>query len=165
LKGAKQCERRNRSFTQFDGVTKAVVSIAAKQIERITFFEDPLPDAEGTENMLADAWKAAEVQCGVDEERTSKIDAYVSSTQISPSGRCRTLTIPTQLRSIQSRTRSHLVHEAKRHVAKLYRFDQNCSPEYIRKQVSWLLDKDRFTCQRERRMVSPTDIRVPEDGH
>jgi len=39
--------------TQFDGITKAVMSIAAKRIEMITFFEDPLLDAEGTEVMLA----------------------------------------------------------------------------------------------------------------
>ncbi|KAF8416673.1 hypothetical protein EV426DRAFT_578630 [Tirmania nivea] len=75
-------------------------------------------------------WKEAEIECRVDEERTSKIDAY--------------------LRSIQSRTRSHLVYEAKRHIAKLYEFDQNCSSEYIRKRVSWLLDKDRLTCQYEK---------------
>ncbi|RPB20183.1 hypothetical protein L211DRAFT_852585 [Terfezia boudieri ATCC MYA-4762] len=132
MKGAKQRAPRNRSFTQFDGITKAVVTIAAKRIERVTFFENPLPDTEGTESMLAAAWKAAEVECAVDEERTSKIDSY--------------------LRSIQSWTRSHLVYEAKRHIARLYGFDQNCSPEYIRKHVSWLLDKDRFTCQREKRV-------------
>jgi len=47
---------RNRSMTQFDGITKAVMSIATKRIEMITFFEDPLPDAEGTEVMLANVW-------------------------------------------------------------------------------------------------------------
>jgi hypothetical protein len=154
LKGARQSAPRNHSFTQFDGITKAVVSIAANRIEMVTFFEDQLPDAEGTERMLADAWKAAEVECGVDEDRTSRIDSYVGN--ISDIVQ-RTLTILTQLRSIQSRTRSHLVYEAKRHVARLYGFDQNCSPEYIRKQVSWLLDKDRFTCQREKRVVSVRD--------
>ncbi|RPB19282.1 hypothetical protein L211DRAFT_853319 [Terfezia boudieri ATCC MYA-4762] len=85
MKGARQRAPRNRSFTQFDGITKVVVTIAAKRIER--------------------SWM-----------------------------------------------RSHLVYEAKHHIARLYGFDQNCSPEYIRKHVSWLLDKDRFTCQREKRV-------------
>jgi len=53
--------------------------------------------------------------------------------------------------------RSHSVYEGKRHVARLYGFDQICSPENIRKQVSWLLDKDQFTCQREKRMLSVRD--------
>jgi len=66
LKGARQSAPRNRSFTQSDGITKAVVSIAANRIEMVTFFEDSLPDAEGTERMLANACKAAEVDCGVD---------------------------------------------------------------------------------------------------
>ncbi|RPB18242.1 hypothetical protein L211DRAFT_854309 [Terfezia boudieri ATCC MYA-4762] len=101
LTGAKANSRQNRSFTQFDSITKAVV------------------------------WKEAEIEYGVDEEHTSKIDAY--------------------LQSIQSRTTSHLVYEAKCHIAKLYEFDQNCSSEYIRKRVSWLLDKDHLTCQREKR--------------
>jgi len=64
--------RRNRSVTQFDGITKAMMSIAAKRIEMITFFEDPLPDARRTEAMLANAWRAAEVECGVDGERTTQ---------------------------------------------------------------------------------------------
>jgi len=54
-----------------------VVYIARNQIQTITFFENLLPDAQGTENMLADAWKATELKCGVDEERTSVIDSYV----------------------------------------------------------------------------------------
>ena len=64
-----------------------MVSSAANRIERVLFFENPLPDAEGTEFILADAWKAAEVECGVDEERTSRIDSYVSAQQISCGGR------------------------------------------------------------------------------
>ena len=88
------------------------------------------------------------MECRVDEDRTSRIDSYVGN--ISDIVR-RTMTILTQLRSIQSRMRSHLVYEAKRHVARLYGFDQNCSREYIRKQVRWLLVKDRFTCQREKK--------------
>ena len=54
-----------------------MVSIASKQIQTITCFENPLPDAQGTENMLADAWKAAELKCGVDEKQKSVIDSYV----------------------------------------------------------------------------------------
>ncbi|KAF8425997.1 hypothetical protein EV426DRAFT_39589 [Tirmania nivea] len=54
------------------------------------------------------------------------------------------------LRSIQSRTRPHLVYGAKRHIAKLYKFDQNCSPDYVRKRVSELLDRDRFMCKEEK---------------
>ena len=53
--------------------------------------------------------------------------------------------------------RSHLVYEAKRHVARLYGFNQNCNPEYVFKQVSWLLNIDRFTCQREKRVASVRD--------
>jgi len=94
------------------------------------------------------------VGCVVDEDRTSRIDSYVGN--ISDIMQ-RTLTILTQLRSIQSQTRSDLVYEAKRHGARLYGFDQNCSPEYIRKQVSWLLVRDQFTCQREKHVVSVRD--------
>jgi len=43
---------------------------------------------------------------------------------------------------------------------KLYGFDQNCSPDYIRKQLSWLLDKNQFTCQREKCVGSVGDERV-----
>lgn len=56
---------------------------AANRIERITFFEEPLPDADRTEYILAQVWKEAEVECGVDEERTSNIDAYVSQVLVS----------------------------------------------------------------------------------
>jgi len=55
LKDARQSAPKNRSFTQFDGISKAVVSMAANRIEMVTFFEDPLPDAEGAERMLIDA--------------------------------------------------------------------------------------------------------------
>jgi len=67
LNRLKKGARRNLSFTQFDGITKAVVSIASNRIQTITFFENPLPDLQGTEDMLADAWKVAELECGVDE--------------------------------------------------------------------------------------------------
>ncbi|RPB19112.1 hypothetical protein L211DRAFT_853515 [Terfezia boudieri ATCC MYA-4762] len=77
MKGVRQRAPRNRSFIQFDGITKAVVTIAAKRIERVIFFENPLPDAEGTESMLAAAWKAVEMENAMDEERTSKFDSYV----------------------------------------------------------------------------------------
>jgi len=97
LKGARQSAPRNRSFTQFEGITKAVLSIAANRIEMVTFSEDPLPDAEGTERMLADAWKATEVACGIDEDRTSRIDSFVGN--ISDIMQW-TLIILTQLRSI-----------------------------------------------------------------
>ncbi|KAF8421859.1 hypothetical protein EV426DRAFT_575578 [Tirmania nivea] len=121
LIGAKANSWRNRSFIQFEGIIKAVVYNAANRIERITFFEEPLLDADRTEYLLAKVWKEAEIECGVDEERTSKIDAYMSEVVVI-------------LRSIQSRIRSHLMYEAKRHIAKLYEFDQNCSSEYIRKR-------------------------------
>jgi len=77
LNELRKVARRNRNFTHFDGITKAVVSIASNQIQTITFFENPLSDEQGTENMLADAWKAAELKCRVDEERTSVIDLYM----------------------------------------------------------------------------------------
>jgi len=67
LKGARQSAPRNCRFIHFDGITKAVVSIATNRIEMVTFFKDPLPDTESTERMLVDAWKAAEVDFGVDE--------------------------------------------------------------------------------------------------
>ena len=51
---------------------------AANRIERITYFEEPLPDADHGEYILAQSWKEAEVECGVDTERTGKIDTYVS---------------------------------------------------------------------------------------
>ncbi|RPB18123.1 hypothetical protein L211DRAFT_854439 [Terfezia boudieri ATCC MYA-4762] len=124
LTGAKANTRRNRSFTQFDGITKAVVYNAANRIERITLFEEPLPDTDHTEYILAPVWKEAKIECRVDEERTSKIDAY--------------------LRSMQSHTRSHLVYEAKRHIVKLYEFDQTCSSEYIHKRSGVFQDGDYF---------------------
>ena len=39
-----------------------------------------------------------------------------------------------------------MVHEASKVIAFLYKFDQNCSREYIRDQINWLLKRDRFTC-------------------
>src|SRR5437868_5628733 len=42
-KGSRQYVPWNRSFTQFDGITKAVVCNAENAIERVTFFEEPLP--------------------------------------------------------------------------------------------------------------------------
>ena len=57
------------------------------------------------------------------------------------------------LRSIQSRTRSHLMYSAKKMVSRLYGFDQNCSLEYIRERITWLLMKDRFTCALKKREV------------
>ena len=82
---------RNRSFTQFNKITKAVVSMTSNRIQRITFLKNPLPDPQGTQDMLADSWKAAEWECGVDEERTSVIDSYVGKM---PRVLWRTLTSP-----------------------------------------------------------------------
>jgi len=77
LNGLRKGAHRNRSFMQFDGITKAVVSIASNRIQRITFSENPLLDPQGIEDKLAYVWKAAELECGVDEEWTSVIDSYV----------------------------------------------------------------------------------------
>ncbi|KAF8420542.1 hypothetical protein BGX38DRAFT_1280178 [Terfezia claveryi] len=58
----------------------------------------------------------------------------------------RTEDILAELRSVQSRTRLHLVSEAKKNIAFLYQFDRNTSKEYIQNHVGRLLKRDRFTC-------------------
>ena len=62
-----------------------------------------------------------------------------------------TLTSLLQLRSIQSRTRSHLVYSAKKKITSLYKLDG--SPNYIKEQIRWLLSGDRFTCISHKREV------------
>ncbi|KAF8446790.1 hypothetical protein BGX38DRAFT_1270950 [Terfezia claveryi] len=51
-----------------------------------------------------------------------------------------------KLRSVQSRTRSHLVSEVKKNIAFLYQFDRNTSKQYIQDHIGRLLKRDRFTC-------------------
>jgi len=133
---------RNGSFTYFDRLTKIIISIAANRTEMVTFFKDLLLHAKRTERIRADTWKAAEVEYGIDEDRQSRInsDMYNILDIV-----WRVLTILKFLRIIQSPTRCYLAYESKRHIATLYRFNQNCSPEYIRKQVSYVMDKNRFT--------------------
>jgi len=61
---------------------------------------------------------------------------------------------------VQSRTRSHLAYEAKKNIAFLYKFDQNVSREYIRKHVTELLKRDRYTCAGSHRKVCVISSRV-----
>lgn len=96
-----------------------MVSIAANQIQMVTFFEDLLPYADGMERILADVWKAAEVECSIDEDRTNRIDSHVL--YISNIVQ-RTPTILTQFRSIQSWTLLHFVFEAKHYKPNLSGF-------------------------------------------
>ena len=52
----------------------------------------------------------------------------------------------------------------KKRISSLYEFDQNCSQEYIRKCIKWLLAKYRFTCRVERREASQWLFNVGQWG-
>ena len=71
-------EKRNRSINQFKGLKRDLAELAADKIELITFFEEPLPDPEKSEQIIDQAWRDAEHQFGVDHPRDLKVDAYVS---------------------------------------------------------------------------------------
>ena len=58
-----------------------------------------------------------------------------------------------QLRGIQSGTRSQLIYDCKRSILGLYQLDSLSAPE-LGISVQHLLEKDRFTCMREKREVS-----------
>lgn len=58
-----------------------------------------------------------------------------------------------QLKSIHSRTRTHLVAECRANIAKIYEFN-NLAPEGIKSEVEYLLSDDRYMCLREDREVS-----------
>ena len=59
-----------------------------------------------------------------------------------------------QLRSVQSRVRSHLTYNAKKKILELYGLEQEAILEEIRKQIKILLARDQFTCASDRREVS-----------
>ena len=62
-----------------------------------------------------------------------------------------TLTSLLQLKSIQSRTRSHLIYSVKKKITSLYKLDGSLN--YIKEQIRWLLCGDRFTCISHKREV------------
>jgi len=128
-----------------------MVPDAANDIEWITLFQDPLPDPQRSQVILETVWTNTELKLAADVVRSNKIDAYVWSSMVRECDR--TLIGPVELRSIQSRTRAHVIHHAKKNVAKLYKFDQNCSSQYIRGHIRWPLTKDRFTCRGAQRKV------------
>ncbi|KAF8440697.1 hypothetical protein BGX38DRAFT_1272958 [Terfezia claveryi] len=126
IQKGEKISRRNRSITQFCRVLRDMVETAGNSVEYITLFEDPFSDAQRMEEILDKVWRDVEQDHVTDHARDNKIDAY--------------------LRSVQSRTRSHIVHEAKKNVAFLYKFDQNASRSFIKKHVTELMKRDRYTC-------------------
>ncbi|RPB18107.1 hypothetical protein L211DRAFT_854461 [Terfezia boudieri ATCC MYA-4762] len=114
--------KRNRSITQFTGVLRDIIESAGNKIEYITLFEELFPDPQRVEDILAKVWREAERHHEYDQTHDNRIDAY--------------------LRSVQSRTRSHLVSEAQRNIVCLYQFDQNTSKVYIQNHVGPLLKQD-----------------------
>ena len=64
-----------------------------------------------------------------------------------------------QLKSIQSRTRSHLIYECKRSILTIYGL-QSLPPVELAAAVEKLLHLDRFTCQIEKREAS-TSADIP----
>ncbi|KAF8434408.1 hypothetical protein BGX38DRAFT_1275492 [Terfezia claveryi] len=112
-------QKRNRSITQFTGFLRDMTESAGNRIEHITLFEEPFPDPQRMEDMLNKVWRETEVEYQKDHSRDNKIDSY--------------------LRSVQSRTRSHLVSEAKKNIAFLYQFDQNTLKQYIQDHIGRLL--------------------------
>ncbi|KAF8427095.1 hypothetical protein BGX38DRAFT_1278846 [Terfezia claveryi] len=126
IQKGEKISRRNRSITQFCRVLRDMVETAGNSIEYITLFEDPFPDAQRMEEILDKVWWDVERDHVTDHTRDNKIDAY--------------------LRSVQSRTWSYIVHEAKKNVAFLYKFDQNASRSFIKKHVTKLMKQDWYTC-------------------
>ena len=57
-----------------------------------------------------------------------------------------------KLKSIHSRHSSHVVHQCRQNIMRLYKLDYQTKDEVIKK-VKWLLEKDRFVCRQEQQEV------------
>ncbi|KAF8429883.1 hypothetical protein BGX38DRAFT_1278127 [Terfezia claveryi] len=125
--GAKR-QKRNRSITQFTGLLRDMTETAVNRLETITLFEEPFPDPQRAEDILAKAWREAETYHLHDHSRDNKIDSYVRH-------------------SIVFVARWTLRVGEEEH-ALLYQFDRNTLKEYIRDHVGRLLKRDRLRALR-----------------
>lgn len=144
-------EKRNRSVNQFQGIVRDLAEAAANKIEIITLFEDPLPDPKRSEEIIDHAWRETESELRLGHTRDHKIDSYVGIAVAQRS--YIPLTTPPQLRSIQSRTRSHIVFETKKMITNLYEINVDEPATSIKNHTKRLLFEDRFTCARREREV------------
>ncbi|KAF8459685.1 hypothetical protein BDZ91DRAFT_741743 [Kalaharituber pfeilii] len=113
--------RNSRSIARFQGDERAVVEEAARLIKLHTLFKDPLPDLAHTAMIIEQLWEEAQSNTGVKMDKDDKIEGY--------------------LRSIQSRTRSYLLHEIKKNIDILYGFADKPST-FIRVHVRRLMEGD-----------------------
>jgi len=118
----------------------------ANHMETIILFEEPFLDIQYSERILDNVWRSIEQDHLIDHVRGNKIDTYVSLQEVLCLSWSWMLTTQWQLHDIQSRIRSHLVYETKKIIPILYKFDQNCSLEYIQDRIGWLLKRNHFTC-------------------
>ena len=90
-------------------------------------------------------------------KRLSLVDTYVRCPNSDSMGWA---TDQNQLKSIHTRTRTHLVAECRRTILKLYRLN-HLSKEDLKVKVEELLDGDRFICREATRKVSkPTPLDI-----
>ena len=71
-------------MNQFTGVLREMAESAAKRIETITLFEEPLPNVQWCEVILDKVWRDMERDHIHDQSRDIQIDSYVSLDLRSP---------------------------------------------------------------------------------
>ena len=74
----RQNKNRNRSISHFSVDLLEMAEVAANDIESITLFKDPLPDAQRSQDILETVWSDIEQPFVIDYPRDVKVDGYVS---------------------------------------------------------------------------------------
>jgi hypothetical protein len=107
-------------------------------------------DAHEIEQLLSECWTTAQTESKLNQPRIKIADSYVRR---NPPPRRRIITEVYKLRSIHSRTRSHLIYECKHSIIEVFGLNM-LAQVHIAEQIEALLYQDRFICREDARQVS-----------
>ena len=138
-----------RGIASVPSQLRDIAEAAGEIIADHTLFENPLPDPPETVRLIEAAWAQAQDDLDKYGNRTHSTERWVS---MFLGKNCRRAD-KIQLRGVQSGTHSQLIYDCKRSILGLYQLDSLSAPE-LAISVQHLLEKDRFTCTREKREVS-----------
>ncbi|KAF8433154.1 hypothetical protein BGX38DRAFT_1276210 [Terfezia claveryi] len=132
---------RSRSFFTIPEQYKELTTRAASHVHCYTLFANLMLNAEEIQQLLSVSWIKAQEDTGQELERVKIANMH--------------------LRSIHSRTRSHLVYECKHNIIEVFGLSKLPQHE-IAKQVKYLLLKDRLICRADGRETHQRHFRASE---
>ncbi|KAF8433171.1 hypothetical protein BGX38DRAFT_1146201 [Terfezia claveryi] len=132
---------KSRSFFTIPEQYKELTSRAASHVRDYTLFGNPMLNAEEIQQLLSVSWIKAQQETGQVLNRMKLAN--------------------THLRSIHSRTRSHLVYECKHSIVELFGLNKLSQGE-IAMQVNYLLVQDSFICREDGRETHQRHFRATE---